>query len=84
MRLFIEDFSKKIVALQGKYFGWNKKTEDEKQKQIQEANEFFEKLNERLVLPYALGEQFTIADILIQPHLEFWSAIEHFTGSGIG
>lgn len=38
MRLFIEEFIKKIIALQGKLFGWSKKSEEDKQKLIQEGN----------------------------------------------
>lgn len=35
MRLFIEEFVKKLIGLQSKYFGWNNKSEDDKKKQIQ-------------------------------------------------
>jgi hypothetical protein len=35
MRLFIEEFSKKIGPLLSKFFGWAKKTEEEKNKQKQ-------------------------------------------------
>jgi hypothetical protein len=32
MRLFIEDFSKKISGVQSKFFGWPKKSEEDKNK----------------------------------------------------
>ena len=83
MRLFIEDFSKKIGPLLSKFFWWNKKTEEEKNKQTQEVTQFLEKLNQRIVLPYALREQFTVADILIYSHFEVWGGLEHYTGVGI-
>ena len=40
-------------------------------------------LEKKIALPYALGEQFTVADILMYSHLERWNAIEHFTGIGL-
>jgi hypothetical protein len=38
MRLFIEDYSKKMNAIQMKFFGWAHKPEEDKQKLIQEVN----------------------------------------------
>ena len=40
-------------------------------------------MNQRIVLPYALREQFTVADILIYSHFEVWGGLEHYTGVGI-
>jgi glutathione S-transferase len=36
----------------------------------------FEGLNKSLVLPYALGENFTMADILLYPWFERWSVLK--------
>lgn len=38
MWLFIEDYSKKMNAIQIKFFGWAQKPEEDKQKLIQEVN----------------------------------------------
>ena len=40
-------------------------------------------LQENLVLPYACGEEFSLADILIYPWLERWLVLQERVGSTV-
>ena len=60
--------------------GYNKKSKEDQEKQVQSINKMLAELNDNIVLPYALGNQFTMADVLIYPWFARWSALETHIG----
>ena len=84
MRMFISNFSPQIVSSYFSFFNWGNKSEDEKEKVHEKINENFETLNQALVLPYALGDEFTLADVMVYPFIERWAMFEHYANSKIG
>ena len=83
MREFVNRFGKLISSFYA-YIGWNKKSPEEKEALLKKSEEILDELNESIQLPYALGENFTMADILIYPWYQRWPAVETFINSKRG
>ena len=75
MREFASRFNKVLSAFYG-FIGFSQKTPEEQEKTIQKSEEVFAELNSAIKLPYAIGEEFTMADIMIYPFLARWPAVE--------
>ena len=69
MRLFIQNYTNKLVGFVGTLLNWNKKSEEEKKGFQENLDKYLHDLNSNIALPYALGEQFTIADLMLYPNL---------------
>ena len=78
MRMFINNYASKIITSFYSFKDWSLKSEDEKEKLCEKARSNFEEFEKALVLPYAMGEDFTLADIMIYPWFERWPVLEHY------
>jgi glutathione S-transferase len=75
MRLFIQNYSLKLASIEFAFVGWNRKNEEERKSITEKHSAFMESLNSEIQLPYALGEEFSLADVLIYPFFEMWVGI---------
>jgi glutathione S-transferase len=68
MRWIIQENGKFIGLFYG-FKGFKSKSTEEQQKHINSLNVTLHKMEQNLVLPYIMGQNFTLADILICPWL---------------
>lgn len=57
------------------FIGFNSKTKEDQEKQINSLHKVLSGIENSLTLPYALGKEFTLADIFICPWFERWGVI---------
>lgn len=74
MRFWIGNVGKLIGGFYG-FIGFNKKSEEDRGKILGSLNNTLQEFNDSLVLPYALGNNFTLADILSYPWFPRWCAL---------
>jgi glutathione S-transferase len=60
--------------------GYQKKTKEVQEAAIKQVDAALQLLENRIAGPYVLGEDFTLADILVYPWFERWSALESLLG----
>lgn len=66
LRWFVQTHGKFVGAFYG-FIGFNKKSKEDQEKQISSVHNVLLDIENALILPYALGKEFTLADIFICP-----------------
>lgn len=74
LRFFTQSHGKVIGAFYG-FKGYKNKSKEDQEKQLESLNKILGELNDAIVLPFALGNDFTMADILIYPWFPRWCAL---------
>ena len=78
MKWFASAMSGKIMSTFFSFRGYPKKSEEDKEKVKENAHKLFEELDKILVLPYAMGEHFSLADVFCYPFLARWIVVSHY------
>ena len=65
----------KLIGAFYSFIGFHKKSKEDQEKVLAGVNKALQEFNDSLVLPYALGDSFTLADILSYPWFPRWCAL---------
>jgi glutathione S-transferase len=80
LRHFIGETPGKVIGAFYSMMGYQKKTKEVQEAAIKQVDAALQLLENRIAGPYVLGEDFTLADILVYPWFERWSALESLLG----
>jgi len=80
MRRFINSVVPKLISNFYGFFQFNKKNEEEQKKIKENLDAALREIDKEIEGPYAIGKEFTLADIMIYPWLERTPILKHLGG----